>query len=103
MANPLLASASPLLALCALACPIGMGAMMWFMARGSRSQSSPPPAQQPSTLDDLRDEHDRLGTQIENLEGAHVDAEHTAAAEPVPLRSGRIGMSAAGARDTLDP
>jgi len=76
---------------------------MWFMARGSRSQSSPPPTQQPSTLDDLRRDHDRLGTQIENLEGAHVDAEDTGAAERVPLRSGRMGMAAAGARDTLDP
>jgi len=38
----------------ALMCPIGMGAMMWFMMRGSRSQSSPPPTEQASTLDELR-------------------------------------------------
>jgi hypothetical protein len=87
MTSAILASASPLLALCALACPVGMGAMMWFMARGSRSQSPTPPTQ-PSTLDDLRHEHDRLGTQIEHLESAHLDAEHTDATTRVPLVSG---------------
>jgi len=87
MTSAILASASPLLALCALACPIGMGAMMWFMARGSRSKAPTAPTQ-PSTLDDLRHEHDRLGTQIEHLEGAHVGAEHADATSRVPLVSG---------------
>lgn len=99
MASPILASASPLLALCALACPIGMGAMMWFMARGSRSKAEPP-AHAPSTLDDLRHEHERLGTQIESLEGSHADAER--AEPPTPAVSSRpVGVTVAGARDTL--
>lgn len=88
MASAILASASPLLALCALACPVGMGAMMWFMARGSRSKAEPPaPVPAPATLDDLRHEHERLGTQIESLEGSHADAERTE--PPMPAVSGR--------------
>jgi hypothetical protein len=101
MASPLLASTSPLLALAALACPVGMGAMMWFMARGARSKSSPPPAQDASTLEDLRREHERLGTQIENLQGPHVDAERVEAAEPA-ARYRPLGATAAGTRDTLE-
>jgi hypothetical protein len=97
MASQILASATPLLALCALACPVGMGAMMWFMARGSRSKDAPP-VQPPSTIDDLRHEHDRLGTQIDSVERA--DAERS---EPVgPAVSGEpVDLAAAGARDTL--
>ena len=42
-----LVSSSPLFALAILACPLGMGAMMWFMMRGGRQgqqmgQSSKP-------------------------------------------------------------
>jgi hypothetical protein len=99
MASPILASASPLLALCALACPVGMGAMMWFMARGSRSNAERP-AQPPSTLDDLRHEHERLGTQIESLQGSHSEAEHTEPTEPA-VSGTPVGVTVAGARDTL--
>ena len=93
MASPILASATPFIALCALACPVGMGAMMWFMARGSRSQSSPPPAQQPATLDQPGGEHDRPGTQIEGMEEAK--------AEPQPSDGSAQAVTAADARDTL--
>ncbi|HMH46448.1 MAG TPA: hypothetical protein VK538_01925 [Solirubrobacteraceae bacterium] len=95
MASAILASATPLLALCALACPVGMGAMMWFMARGSRSKEAPPVS--PATLDDLREEHERLGTQIESLEDSRSDADQSE-----PAIAGRaIGVTTAGARDTL--
>ena len=98
MASPILASATPLLALCALACPLGMGAMMWFMARGSRSNSAPP-TRSPSTLDDLRHEHERLGTQIESLEVSQTDAVPSDLSEPA-VSAGPVGVTA-GARDTL--
>jgi len=75
MATPILASATPFIALCALACPVGMGAMMWFMTRGSRSQPSHPP------------------TQVESPQDACAEAES---------RDGSAqGVTAAGARDTL--
>ncbi len=97
MASAILASVSPFLALCALACPLGMGAMMWFMARGSRSKAEPPA---PATLDDLRHEHERLGTQIESLEGSHSETERTEPSDPA-VSGGPVGVTVAGARDTL--
>jgi hypothetical protein len=97
MATPILASATPLVAACALACPIGMGTMMWVMARGARSKDSPP-AQPPATLDDLRHEHDLLGTQIDSAERA--DAVRSAPTGPA-VSGAPGGLAAAGARDTL--
>src|SRR5438270_13048027 len=96
MASPTLASATPFLALCALACPVGMGAMMWFMARGSRSKEAPP-VSPPATLDDLRQEHERLGTQTESLEDSQSDADRSEAA----VAGRATGVTPAGARDTL--
>lgn len=55
-----------LLSLAALACPVGTGAMMWFMARGMRGNQGQPAA--PPSLEGLRDEHRRLGSEIERLE-----------------------------------
>src|SRR5260370_12764844 len=98
MAGAILASATPFIALCALACPVGMGAMMWFMARGSRSRDAPP-VSPPTTLDDLRQEHERLGTQIESLEDSQADV---AQSEPEPAGAGSsASLTAARARDTL--
>ena len=59
-----------------LACPVGMGLMMWFMARNSRPKSSdsarPAPAadasDHPRSLELLREEHRRLGDEIERLQ-----------------------------------
>lgn len=53
-----------LVALAILACPVGMGLMMWFMAKGRRGGKH----EEPRDLGDLRDEHRRLGEQIEHLE-----------------------------------
>ena len=55
-----------LLGVAVLACPVGMGAMMWFMAKGMRKGE--PAAEHPDPPTDLRAEHARLGAEIERLE-----------------------------------
>ncbi len=55
-----------LVAAAVLACPIGMGLMMWFMARGMRRKDEAP--EEPMQLEDLRAEHERLGAELERLE-----------------------------------
>jgi hypothetical protein len=60
---------SVLIGIAALACPIGMGAMMFFMACGMRSDRKTGSENQPVDVDALRAEHDRLGQEIERLEG----------------------------------
>ncbi len=59
---------STLLALAFLACPVGMGLMMWFMAKGMRKE---PAAEQPpvaGSVEQLREEHRRLGAELERLD-----------------------------------
>jgi len=58
---------SVLLGLAVLACPVGMGLMMWFMAKGMRSGSKPD-AKAATSVEELQAEHRRLGDEIERLE-----------------------------------
>jgi hypothetical protein len=58
---------SVLIAVAALACPVGMGVMMWLMARGMRERGGDE-AQEPASLGALRDEHRRLAERIERIE-----------------------------------
>jgi len=58
---------SVLLGLAVLACPVGMGLMMWFMAKGMRSGSKPD-AKAATSVEEFQAEHRRLGDEIERLE-----------------------------------
>lgn len=70
-------------ALILLACPVGMGLMMFFMARASRSgsteaQGPDPSDDHPMSLEVLREEHRRLGEEIERLEVPAVSPQQPA-------------------------
>lgn len=65
---------SSLAPLAVLACPVGMGAMIWMMARGTK-RGQPPQrphepdiGSQPASLELLHEEHRRLGDEIARLE-----------------------------------
>lgn len=62
----------PTLAL--LACPVGMGVMMWFMMRGSKSRSAHTGARSASVAE-LREEQRRLAAEIDHLEDRSAEDE----------------------------
>jgi hypothetical protein len=57
-----------LLALVALACPLGMGLCMWMMARGMRSHAKDGDAERAASVSDLRREQEQIAARIEELE-----------------------------------
>jgi len=73
----------PLYILALLACPVGMGAMMWFMSKGMLSGNKHKGAEgsqaEATTVENLRDQQQRLAADIARLE------EHDASVrEPQP-------------------
>ena len=62
-----MATVLPSLAL--LVCPVLMGVMMWAMSRGAKRDDSRASAEgQPPSVELLREEHRRLGAELERLE-----------------------------------
>jgi flagellar basal body-associated protein FliL len=55
---------SILLGLALLACPVGMGLMMWFMAKGMGGRDK----KEKSEVESMRAEQQRLASEVERLE-----------------------------------
>lgn len=62
-----------LLGLVALACPLGMGLMMWFMVRGMKRTDGAQQAE--GSVEELRAQQRRLAAEIDGVEAK--DREHT--------------------------
>jgi hypothetical protein len=68
-----------LLPLAVLACPLGMGLMMVFMAKGMGSGKKDPHEAEPGELEALRAEQQRLAAEVERLEHARSSEREPAA------------------------
>lgn len=69
---------SVLVGLAVLACPVGMGVMMWFMSKGMRGRNASGPAPASTSVEDLRAEQQRLAAEIDRLEGKDESADRLA-------------------------
>lgn len=78
----LVGTALPLLyGACALACPLGMGAMMWFMMRGGRNNQSPDAQTPTQGTTDAQEEIHRLRAEVDGLRAARADRDPHPAAD----------------------
>ena len=53
-----------------LACPVGMGLMMWFMMKGQRAGSTARTPTTPPSVEVLRAERDRIDAELRSHEPA---------------------------------
>lgn len=75
------AATSALFLLAILACPVGMGLMMWFMRKGMMGGKSPREADD-MALPDLKAEQARLAEKI-----AALESRERADSQPLPSRN----------------
>ncbi len=61
-------------ALAFLACPLVMGGMMWFMTKGMREDRPAERSERPVSVEQLREEHRRLGAELERVEGRYRES-----------------------------
>ncbi len=55
-------------ALALLACPVGMGLMMWFMSKAMKPGRSERTAEPSTSVEDLRREQSRIAAEIDRLD-----------------------------------
>ena len=88
-----------------LACPVGMGLMMWVMMRGGRQQPSPSPLAHQATVDQLRAEVDELRARDRNAGSQMgVTQQHSSPRQAlVPSQTDHPAMPSAITGSTHDP